>query len=256
MKYLYASETEIPAELKKYYKKQDDGTWVLDCEGAVPVQKLNEFRTNNKTLFDEKAALEARFKDVDPDEFRKLKARAELVEDGKVIAADKVEAKITERTTAMKTQHDKELQAEKDARKAAEDRVASYEIDGALREAGKALGIRDTAETDLILRGRSVFAMVNGKVVAKKADGAEWFSAKNGEALTPKEWVEANLLKEAPHLFAENNGSGAGGSGGKGSGSSGPNPWKPETKNITKQMQVEKEDPGLAARLKTEAGVK
>jgi hypothetical protein len=34
------------------------------------------------------------------------------------------------------------------------------------------------------------------------------------------------------------------------------NPWKKETRNLTKQMEVSKENPALAAKYKAEAGVK
>lgn len=257
MKFRYENEADIPAALKAHYKKQADGSWTLECDGCVDVTRLDEFRNNNRTLHSENETLKTKFKDVDPDEYKKLKSRAELVEDGKVIAAEKVEAKITERTSAMKTEHDKVVGELNAKLAAAENEIATYVIDGSLRDEVIKLGVKETAIADVLLRGRQVFSRKDGKLVAKKPDGTDWFSAKNGEALSTKEWATL-LVTEAPHLFGESAGSGAGGSGkgtGGGAGSGGTNPWKKETKNITRQMQLERDNPAEAKRLKSEAGV-
>ncbi len=259
LKFSYANEADIPADIRKFYTAAADGSFVLQVEGVVPVAKLNEFRENNRAMKAELDTLKATFEGVDAGEYKKLKTRAELIEDGKAIAADKVEAKIAERLAAVKTEHDKAVAELTKKLTEATETVARHEIDGALRKAGAELGLLDTAVDDLILRGRSVFKLVDGKVVGYGPDGKELFSPKDGSPLAVKDWTE-NLSKTAPHLFKPSSGSGAGGSGsgsgGAGGGGTGKNPWKKETYNLTEQMAITRTNPTLAARLKAEAGGK
>jgi hypothetical protein len=70
-----------------------------------------------------------------------------------------------------------------------------------------------------------------------------------------EEWIETQV-SEAPHLFESNAGSGAAGngSGGVGGGNrAARNPFRKESWNLTAQMQLQKTDPQLAARLKAAA---
>lgn len=256
LKFSYPTEAEIPANAKAFYKKQSDDTWQLDVEGAVPTSKLNEFRENNRTLKAENDKFKADFADVDPAEYKKLKSRAELFDDGKLVAADKIEEKISARTTAMKTEHEKVLGELNKRAEAAEARVAEFLIDGELRKAATELGVLDTAVDDVLLRGKTTFRMVNGKATAFGLDGKEIYRPKDGEPLNIRDFVE-DLAKKATHLFKPSKGAGAeGGSGSGGSGApGGKNPWKKDTFNLTQQMQITRENPTLAARLKSEAGV-
>lgn len=253
LKFSYSNEADIPANVKAFYKKQADDTWQLDVEGAVPTSKLNEFRENNRTLKAENDKFKADFEGVDAAEYKKLKGRAELFDDGKLVAADKIEEKITARTTAMKTEHEKVLGELNKRAEAAEARVAEFLIDGELRKAATELGVLETAVDDVLLRGKTTFKMVNGKATAFGPDGKEIYRPKDGEPLNIRDFVE-DLAKKATHLFKPSKGAGAeGGSGGGHAG--GKNPWKKETFNLTQQMQITRENPALATRLKSEAGV-
>lgn len=253
LKFSYPTEAEVPAALKPYFKKQEDGTFQIEIEGAVPVAKLAEFRENNRTLKAENDKFKADFEGVDPAEFKKLKSRAELVEDGKLVGADKIEEKIAARVAAMKAENDKSVAELTKARDAAEAQVANFMIDGELRRAGTELGVLDTAFDDVILRGKTTFRMVDGKPTAFGADGKEIYSPSKGEALSVREYVEG-LAKTAPHLFKASSGSGSEGSKNPGTGSD--NPWKEGQINLTKQMEITRANPSLAAKLKAEAGKK
>lgn len=253
LKFTYSTEADIPANLKAFYKKQPDETWQLEVDGAVSTAKLNEFRDNNRTLKTENEKLKADFADVDPAEYKKLKGRAELLEDGKLVGADKIEEKITARTTAMKTEHDRVLGEATKRAEAAEARVAEYVIDGELRKAAMELGVLDTGVDDVLLRGKQTFKMVNGKATAFGPDGKEIYRPKDGEPLTIRDYVEG-LPTKAPHLFKASKG--AESQGGDKTGSpGGKNPWKKDSFNLTQQMQITRENPALATRLKSEAGV-
>lgn len=66
-----------------------------------------------------------------------------------------------------------------------------------------------------------------------------------------KEWAASDAGKP----FILNGNSGGGAQGGGGGSDSEPNPWKADTRNLTKQGQILRSDPTKAERLKREAGV-
>jgi hypothetical protein len=118
--------------------------------------------------------------------------------------------------------------------------------------------VRPEALPDISSRGRNVFKLENGVVIPYRADGEKWFSDATGELMTMKEWFKL-LLKEAPHLFRENTGTGANGAGTVHGGQQGKpevkeNPW--QTGNRTKQGQIMKDDIAEARRLAQAAGYK
>lgn len=128
-----------------------------------------------------------------------------------------------------------------------------------LGEASKR-GLKPTAHADIMNRARGVFKMVDGKLVAYDSDGeTQLYGADGATGLTIEEWIESQASKDAIHLFEGNSGGGApGGSGGAGRNGvqRGPNPWKKESFNVTRQMEQIRKDPVAARRLAEEANVK
>jgi hypothetical protein len=99
----------LAKDLQAAYAQKGD-SFVLDVEGLSPASevhelktKLAEFRDNNVRLMKQVADLEplvTKFKDIDPDEFRKLKANAEKLEKKGVKDPDAVEEMIRRATEA------------------------------------------------------------------------------------------------------------------------------------------------------------
>lgn len=252
LKFTYDDDTTIPDPLKEFYTKADDGKFYLQAEGAVPKTKLDEFRNTNITLAKERDDLKTRFTGVDPDEYKTLKERKELLDQGKLIQADGLEAAVKQRVAKMNEEHTATLSKIEQRAAQAEAKIAEYMIDGELIKAGTELGLKKTAAQDLILRGRQVFTMKDGKLVATGQDGQPAFGP-TGEYQTPREYVQG-LLKTASHLFDENSGGGAGSGAGSGAGTSdGNNPWRANSWNMTKQAQMMRDNPTQAAKLKAQA---
>lgn len=248
MKYIYATKEEIPEALRPYYQ-ETGGKWVLECEGAVPKARLDEFRQNNLDL---QKRLDA-FKDLDPEECRTLVAMKADLEASKAKTPEAIEAEVAKRTKKMNEDHQAALAEAAKRELAYKTQLETLTIDNGAAAAAAELGVRKTAMPDLIARVRGTFKLEDGKPVAY-INGEKAFS-KAGEPLGLRDYVEL-LSKEAPHLFEESRGSGAGGSGsGGGAGNTGTNPWKKESLNLTEQAKIMKENPEQARRLAAQAGV-
>jgi hypothetical protein len=250
LKFIYTNKDEIPDGLAEHYT-ESNGKWVLNCEGAVPNARLDEFRQTNIDL---KKKLEA-FGDIDPVKAKELMAKADEIEAAKVKGDDAVKELVEKRVAKMKEEHDREMGVMRTKLETTESQLAARTIDAALIEAGAEFGLRQTAHDDAVARGRTVFKLEDGKPVAYK--GEEKLYGKDGSPMTPREFIEG-LTKAAPHLFEPSEGSGAGGSGAGGGGGrmpEGGNPWMKETFNLTRQAQVMKADPAAAKRLAAKAGV-
>src|SRR3954471_24123600 len=103
-KFIIDKLEDAPEALRSHYTERADGKWVFQIEGAVPSEKLKEFRDKNTELL---KAAEA-FKDVDPEEYRRLLAIKNDLEKGKLKDGKTVEEVIEERTGAMKKQFETE----------------------------------------------------------------------------------------------------------------------------------------------------
>lgn len=200
-----ASLDDVPASVREFYT-EGEGGFVLAVEGAVPRDKLDEFRNNNVTLRREMEQLRAQFDGIDPERARELIARAEKDRDRRLIDAGKVDELLAERTAAMKAGFEKEQQALADRLAAADKRLGELVIDGAIRDAAAKAGVRASAIEDVLLRGQRLFKLVDGKAVPM--DGDKVVYGKGGDPLDVAEWV-SGLTDQAPHLFEQSRGGGA-----------------------------------------------
>ncbi len=258
LKFKCKSKDEIAAEHLPLYAERE-GAWVLDVEGAVDKAKLDEFRTTNVALLKERDELKQRFEGIDPDADRQLAAEKQHLDEERQLKAGEVEKVIEARSKALKADFDKQHSAIVSERDALKARLSAVQIDQAAVAAATKRGLRPTALADLTARARGVFKLVSGLPAAFEPDGNTVRVGKDGlSPMTLEEWVDA-LVSDAPHLFEPNSGGGgpgglshgAGGAGMRGVGQR--NPFRKETWNLTEQMQLQKTDPQLAARLKAAA---
>ena len=252
-KYDKKHEAEISKEARPFYVDRD-GFLFLDVEGAVDVDQLNEFRDNNRELMrligaktpDEAKTKLAKLKDVDPDEFARIKEELKKFEEGK---APKLDELLATRTATMKADLEKKISEKETSNAALQKRLEKVLIDDALATAAASKGVLASAIEDVKRRGRDVFKLEGENVLAFGADGKPRYG-KNGKELSIEEWMDI-LATEAAHLFSPNKGGGA--SGGTGAGAGGynkPNPYsKGANWNLTEQTRLEKENPALASRL-------
>lgn len=195
---------------------EKDGKFHLAVEGLVPKSRVDEFRDTNIALKRQMDELTARFDGIDPDVARDLAAKAAKDRDKKLIDAGKVEELLAERVGAMKVDYEKTLKAEQDAKSALTKQLEGLVIDNAIRDAATKSGVRATAVDDVLLRGRALYRLQEGKAVPM--DGDKVLFGKSGDPMPIEEWV-SGLTEKAPHLFEPSQGGGA--RNGAGSGNTG-----------------------------------
>lgn len=244
MKYRYAKKEDIPAELVQLYK-EDNGSYVLQVEGAVESSRLDEFRSTNIEL---KRKLEA-FAGVDPEELKRQRQEAERQRQEAMKKEGKIDELIATQLTPYKQQIEELNKRLSETAQQHNNLLMRTEV---LSLAPKHK-VRASAIEDLTTRAARVFSFADGKLIAKDpATGQPLLSAKNpGQPLTPDEWF-TNLNAQAPHLFETSTGGGAAGSSG-GAGSGIKNPWSKNDRNLSEQIRIEKTNPALAAQLKSSA---
>lgn len=186
--------------------RERDGKFTLDVDGMVPRSRLDEFRENNISLKQQIEDLVKKFDGIDPEEARKLAERAQKERDRRLIDAGKVDEVVGERTAAMKADFDARLKAAGDENAKLTGQLEGLLIDSALRESATKVGVRSAAIEDVLLRGRRVFRLVDGK--ATPMEGERPVYGKGGDLMTIDEWV-GGLAAAAPHLFEPSKGGGA-----------------------------------------------
>lgn len=193
-----------------------DGGYVLDVEGMVPVDeyealetKLREFRDNNIKLMKDLA----RFEGVDPDEYRTQKDTIEKLRREGVQKPDDIAQLIAQEIAKATEPLKKRLEEESRIREEKERMLVEKQLEEQLWVAGAAAGITESAREDFITRGKRLFTIEDGKIVARKGD-MPVYSRRRGrstELLTPEEWATDPewLPKEAPHLYKTSTGTAA-----------------------------------------------
>lgn len=200
----------VPEALRSEYKEVD-GKYHLSVDGMVPKARLDEFRTTNIAKGRELDELKARYEGVDVDKYKELTALEIKQRDKKLIDAGKVDELVEARVLAMKADYDKTLKGLTDTNSVAMRQLESLLIDGGLKDHALKAGVLPSAMDDVVLRGRQVFRLQDGK--ASAFDGDKQMFGKDGEALSMAEWAEG-LADRAPHLFTPSSGGGASKSGG------------------------------------------
>lgn len=214
----------LPDVLKGEYKKDGDG-YALDAPEAFEYKiKADEFRGNNKKMFDEleasRKALE-RFKDVDPVKYAEaVKAldQLEKMEEGDLLKKGDLDAVINKRTASMKKDFDaqlaalqkatKDLETERDAvRTRLGITLIDTDVQNVINKVGK---VRAGALGDIIRRARGTWKLDNNGDAIPRDEAGQIIFGKDGKQLTKEEWA-ANLLNEAPFLFEGGGGGGGGG---------------------------------------------
>lgn len=218
LKAVLASKADVDAlpEAMRSLYKEENGKWVLDVEGvaASPAEvlelktKLGEFRENNRTMHGELEKLKPlldKFKDVDPDEYRNLKAEIEAMRAKGVTRPEDI-ASLVDAAVAKKTKSlEDKVEAEKAIRLEAQKKVEDAMFrDLVTAEATKA-GVAQNSMRFVIHDAEASFMLKDGALVPR--EGVKHPTEPHKD-LTPTDWL-TNLAKTNGNLFESSNGGGA-----------------------------------------------
>ena len=239
----YATEAEIPADLKPHYVERD-GAWHLDRDRDP---KFDEMRQSNINLLKEIATWKQRFDGIDPDAYRALMDEKRQLEEKAALKAGEFEKVLSARLAAQEAAHKKALEVVMANAAKTGEQLSKVLIDQAVVAEATKHGLRPTALPDIAARARATIRLVDGQ--PQIFDGDVVKPGKDGVSpMTLAEWVEA-LGTDAPHLFEANAGGGAVGSSAGGTAAGMENPWRKGAENLTQQSILLKTNAPLAKRL-------
>jgi len=241
---------EIPEATRALYK-ESDGEFMLDLEGAVvPKGELDSHKATIKGLRQQLEGLQG----IDPEEYRTLKTKLNDLEGKEGKEKQQTKEEMQKQIDALNKKAVKDADDLKAQIAQRDQTIQTLMIDKEVSLQANEVGVRPEALIDVIQRSKAIFKLQNGVVVAFKADGEKWYSDTTGEMLKIGEWLKL-LVKDAPHLFKESQGTAAvGGATGGRKMVTGENPWK--TGNRTEQALAIKADISRARALAKEAGVR
>jgi hypothetical protein len=207
LKYRLNSLEGLSADIAGMYRKDGD-VYILQVEGAVPREKLDEFRNNNVEL---KKQLDA-VAGLDPTKYKALLDLETKFNEKKLIDTAGLDAAVKERVGRMQEEHSAALKAEQEKSSVMTRQLETLLIDSAVRSAANTAAVIPTAVDDILLRAKSTFKIVDGVAVATDKDGRTIYGTDGVNPLAVGDWIKG-LSKQAPHLFAGNQGGGAPGGG-------------------------------------------
>ena len=185
------------------YEKADDGKFRLDVEGAVPREKLDEFRNTNIELL---RKIEG-YKGIDPQKYQTLLGLEKRLTDKELIEAGKVDEVVQTRVQGLKTEHETIVGGLNEQLTASNRQLESLLIDSAVRVKALEAGVLPSAVDDVMLRAKTVFKIVGGQAVPH-TDGKPMYGKDGVNTMSVDEWV-TTLAKSATHLFGQTQGGGA-----------------------------------------------
>jgi hypothetical protein len=205
LKFTVAKLDEVPETVRSMYK-QEGTVYVLDVEGVVPKERIDEFRNNNIQLQQQLEKL----KHIDPTKYAELIALDTQVKEGELIKAGKLEEVVNLRVGEMKRTYETEKVTLSTQLSTANSQLALLLIDNTVKNAAIKNGVVDTALDDLVLRARSTYTLDKGQPVPKNEKGEVIYGKDGTTPMSIDDWM-TGLKKTAPHLFRGSSGSGANG---------------------------------------------
>lgn len=253
----YTSMQDVPEQYRYLYVEQDGQAVLMPQSNLKTVDDVARLQESlRKEREDHKSARSklGRFGDLDPDQvYSKLDRVAELeAAAGGKLDEDQINKMVETRIKSKTAPLERELQQVAQQRAELEQTVKQYKqketmttIGESVRNAAMSAKVRQEAIDDVLMYGQNIFTIDEyGKVVTK-----------DGVGVTPG--IEAAVwLTErkavSPHWWPESRGAGATGSNGV---AGGVNPWAKETRNLTEQGRIFRENPEKAKQMAASAGV-
>ena len=201
---------DVPENVRTLYKAEG-AKFVLDVDGVVPKERLDEFRNNNLQLQQQID----RFKGIDPAKHAELLEVQRQLNEQELIKAGDVEGVVNSRVSTMKSTYDTQINELTTKLTVGQQQLHSLLVDNVIRIAASKNGAFPEALDDVVLRAKGVYTVENGVPTPKDEKGQVIYGKDGKTPMPPEEWVLA-LKGSAKHLFMGSQGSGAAGGNGHG----------------------------------------
>lgn len=205
LKHTITKLEDVPEAVRSLYVAQGD-KFVLDVEGVVPKERLDEFRENNVQL---QKQID-KYKDVDPVKYRELMTIQQKVVEKELLDKGEVEKLVDLRTTAMRDELTGQVTTLTTDLTSARKQLHVLLIDNVVKSAAIQHGVIPEAIDDVVLRAKGVYSIENGVPTPKDAEGKPIYGKDGKSLMSVAEWL-GTLKTTARHLFLGARGSGAGG---------------------------------------------
>jgi hypothetical protein len=215
----YATEAEIPADLKQAYKAQPDGYWRYDADDIPDVSALYRARDHEKAevkkLRDQLQTMEDQYKDLDPEQAREALAKLKEIDEKTLISKGNIDELLDKRFSSER----KGLQGKIDSLLAdiqsRDENLSSLtqELGKTSRqgELGKALidARVDPKWYEFIeMKAEKTWRWENGKLVPYDGKDPLYVEGKIPDMRT---WIGAFVAKQRPDILLPSTGGGANG---------------------------------------------
>ena len=202
--------------VKEHYKADGDG-FVLDADGLVAKTELDasnarmiEFRENNKALnlkAQELETLKAKFKDVDPVEYARVKGELEALKTKGITKPDDITAKVEAAVIAAVKPLSDKLEDSERKRQDSDTELQRSRLRTTLTTAAIEGKVRKNAVNVVVDQAMAIFDMdANGTLKAK--DG-NYSLDKPAEPITMAEWLTVQAKGPMDYAFEPSKGGGA-----------------------------------------------
>lgn len=205
LKFQISALTDVAEAVRGMYR-QEGSVYVLDVEGAVPKERLDEFRTNNITLQQQLDKL----KDIDPVKYRDLTALQRKLEEKELLDKGEVDKVVGIRVEQMRTELQTTIDTQGAQLTAAQTQLNKLLVDNVVKSAALKHGVLADAVDDVVLRAKNLYVVKDGVPTPTNEKGEVIYSTDGKTPMPVEEWL-TNLKKSAKHLFAGSSGGGAGG---------------------------------------------
>lgn len=219
----------LPEALRALYVEKD-GKFILDAEvdehPAVGGLKsaLAKEREGRESTSKELLKLRKDIEGLDPVKAREALARVQELEDKKLIDEGKFEELVKARTDRLQQTHQEQLNEYQKKLKEHEgsiskltEELSTERIDNQLTLHATKAGVRPTALTDVILRARRVWKLVDGQPVPMNGDSLV-YGKDPSKPMPMEEWLDTLRKGDGAHLFEGSGGGGAANAGGQSNG--------------------------------------
>jgi hypothetical protein len=167
---LNKEEHDALDDATKAFYSADGDNFVLQVEGAVSKDKLDEFRQSNVELLKKAKATEG----VDLEKYNSMLETERKIRDKELIDKGDFDTLVSERTKNIANDYQAKLENATAQVSGFESKynqlVSKHEIEGAALKAFGAHNIRPDAHSAVLAQIKSTFVVDNGSVIAKNGD--------------------------------------------------------------------------------------